>query len=50
MRGGSRVATLWQEVLPGYLRFVPVLLGTITGAVLIIGGSPAHQQLIRPPR
>ena len=46
LRGGSRVAKLWQVVLPGYLRFVPVLLGTIAGAVLIIGDSSAQQQLI----
>ncbi len=40
LRGGRQVARLWQVILPGYLRFLPVLLGTIAGAVLILGEHP----------
>lgn len=46
LRGGRRVARLWQVVLPGYLRFVPVLLGTIAGAVLIIGEHPLEYRFV----
>ncbi len=45
LRGGRELARLWQVVLPGYLRFIPVLLGTIAGAVLILGGHPVEYQL-----
>lgn len=46
LRGGRRVARLWQVVLPGYLRFVPVLLGTIAGAVLILGDHPLEHRFV----
>ncbi len=36
-RGGRTVAKLWQVLLPGYLRFVPVLLAVVFGAVVILG-------------
>lgn len=45
LRGGRVAARLWQVLLPGYLRFVPVLLATIAGAVLVIGGYPADYRL-----
>lgn len=40
LRGGRDLARLWQVVLPGYLRFLPVLLGTIAGAILVLGNHP----------
>lgn len=40
-RGGRRVARTWQVVLPGYLRFVPLLVGTVLGAIAIMGQGPA---------
>lgn len=46
LRRGREVARLWQVVLPGYLRFVPVLLGTIAGALLIIGNQPLEYRFI----
>lgn len=45
-RNGRRVAKLWQVLLPGYLRFVPVLLATILGAVAIIGGWAASDRMV----
>ena len=45
-RNGRRGAKLWQVLLPGYLRFVPVLLATIFGAVAIIGDWTASGRLI----
>lgn len=45
-RGGRERAKLWQVLLPGYLRFVPVLLATVFGAVAIIGGWPASDRLV----
>lgn len=44
IRGGRNVAKLWQVVLPGYLRFVPLLLGTVFAAVTILGGAPTSQR------
>lgn len=46
VRGGNRAAKLWQVLLPGYLRFVPVLGATISGAVLILGDAPQSYRLI----
>lgn len=46
LRGGRTVARLWQVLLPGYLRFIPVLLATIAGAVLIIGEYPLDYRLV----
>lgn len=46
LRGGRSVARLWQVLLPGYLRFLPVLLGTIAGAVLIIGDHPWEYRFV----
>ena len=45
LRGGRELARLWQVVLPGYLRFIPVLFATIAGAVLILGDHPVEYQL-----
>lgn len=45
-RNGRRSAKLWQVLLPGYLRFVPVLLATIFGAVAIIGGWTASDRFV----
>lgn len=45
LRGGRELAKLWQVVLPGYLRFIPVLFATIAGAVLILGDHPVEYQL-----
>ncbi len=45
LRGGRELAKLWQVVLPGYLRFIPVLFATIAGAVLILGDHPVGYQL-----
>jgi len=44
-RGGRRSAKLWQVLLPGYLRFVPVLLATVFGAMAIIGEWTASAKL-----
>ncbi len=46
LRGGREVARLWQVVLPGYLRFLPVLLGTIAGAVLVLGDHPLEYRFV----
>ncbi len=46
LRGGREVARVWQVVLPGYLRFVPVLLATVAGAVLIIGEYPLEYRFV----
>lgn len=46
LRRGREVARLWQVVLPGYLRFLPVLLGTIAGAVLILGNHPPGYRFV----
>lgn len=46
LRGGRTVTRLWQVLLPGYLRFVPVLLATIAGAVLIIGEYPLDYRFV----
>lgn len=40
LRGGRHAAKVWQVVLPGYLRFVPLLLATVFGAIAVIGGHP----------
>lgn len=41
IRGGRNVTKLWQIVLPGYLRYAPLLVATVFGAVAILGsGSP----------
>lgn len=37
LRGGRNVTKLWQVVLPGYLRFAPLLFATVLGAVAYIG-------------
>ncbi len=46
LRGGRTVTRLWQVLLPGYLRFIPVLLATIAGAVLIIGEYPLDYRFV----
>lgn len=46
LRGGRKVARLWQVVLPGYLRFIPVLLATIFGAVVILGEYDDYRFLV----
>ncbi len=46
VRRGQEVAQLWQVLLPGYLRFVPVLGATIAGAVLIMGDGPSDLRQI----
>ncbi|KGN30502.1 hypothetical protein N802_06715 [Knoellia sinensis KCTC 19936] len=38
-RGGRHVAHVWQIVLPGYLRFAPLLVGTVFGASAYLGES-----------
>lgn len=38
-RGGRHVVTVGQVVLPGYLRFGPLLVATVLGAVAYIGES-----------
>lgn len=43
IRGGRLAAKAWQVVLPGYLRFIPLLLGTVFGAVTILGEAPSGQ-------
>ncbi len=45
-RGGRTVAKLWQVLLPGYLRFVPVLLATVLGAVVILGEYDDYRFLV----
>lgn len=45
-RNGRRGAKLWQVLLPGYLRFVPVLFATVFGAVAIIGDWAASERLV----
>lgn len=46
LRDGRRLAKVWQVVLPGYLRFLPVLFGTVGGAILILGEQPVEYRLI----
>ncbi|WP_461109808.1 DUF6498-containing protein [Tessaracoccus terricola] len=37
IRGGRFAVRTWQVLLPGYLRFAPLLLATVFGAVAILG-------------
>lgn len=45
VRGGRHVTKLWQVVLPGYLRFVPLLFGTVLGAFAYLGDSSEAQKM-----
>lgn len=46
LRGGRLRAQTWQVVLPGYLRFLPLLGGTVFAAILITGDAPASQRML----
>ena len=44
VRGGRHVARIWQVVLPGYLRLMPLLFATVFGAAFYLnneGSSPS---------
>lgn len=43
VRGGRAGARAWQIVLPGYLRFIPLLLGTVLGGIGIVNGAPGGE-------
>lgn len=45
IRGGRHLAALWQVVLPGYLRFAPLLLATVFAAVAILGEASSATRL-----
>lgn len=46
VRGGCQVAQPWQVLLPGYLRWLPMLVGTIVGAVMLLGDSTPQGRLV----
>lgn len=43
VRGGRAGARAWQIVLPGYLRFIPLLLGTVLGSISIMNDTPGRE-------